>query len=177
MSQDVKDNKISALILMKKCEAAVPCWQACWSPCCGRCHESLAGWWRSQTACPSYWPLCICSVDGNTQEKIIFRVICVYLNCTKFPGVKIKWLTFLDDTYLWGQSAHSLGVQDLRSVLDRHVVALCLFILLFVFHLEGSINPLIWSITLFIKTCRMSKGRDGETHNAGHFVIFQSQEG
>lgn len=79
----------------------------------------------------------------NVHSKIIFRVICVYLNCTKFPGVKIKWLTFLDDIYLWGQSAHSLGVQDLGSVLNRQVVALCLFVLLFVFHLEGGINPLI----------------------------------
>lgn len=80
----------------------------------------------------------------NVNSKIIFMVIWrVYLNCTKFPRVKIKWLTFLDDIYLWGQSAHSLGVQDLRSVLNRQVVTLCLFILLFVFHLEAGINPSI----------------------------------
>lgn len=43
-----------------------------------------------------------------------------------------------DDTCLGHQRAHRFGMEDLRSVLDGHVVALCLFILLFVFHLEGA---------------------------------------
>lgn len=47
----------------------------------------------------------------------------------------------LNATNLWRQSAHSLGMEDLGSVLDGHVVALCLFILLFVLQLQdGMLN-------------------------------------
>lgn len=55
----------------------------------------------------------------------------LFLNCTKT----------LNATNLWRQSAHSLGMEDLGSVLDGHVVALCLFILLFVLQLQdGMLN-------------------------------------
>ena len=45
--------------------------------------------------------------------------------------------------YLWCQNAHSLGMEDLRSVQDGHVMALCLFILLFVFHLGAEKNQIL----------------------------------
>lgn len=53
----------AAMFLLDSIETAVLRWRASWSPCCGRCHESQTGSWRSRSASPSCWPPCICSGD------------------------------------------------------------------------------------------------------------------
>lgn len=155
-------------------QAALPRWRACWSPCCGPCPGSLAEWWRSRTACPSYWPLCTCSEEGRiTIYKLVLRVIGV---SSKYGRKKTILQSQSVAIYLGGQSAHGLGVQDLRSVLDRHVLALCFLVFLLIFHLQGGIiQPLAHkrSPLLIFK----SQLKDRETHRAGHFIVFQSQDG
>lgn len=123
------------LFLLDSPEAAVPCWQASRSPCCGQCHESPTRSWRSHSAFPSCWPPCICSGDENHNPHMHYESG-IYGLCSLKNVLlcKQKW-----STYLWCEIAHRLGVEDLRSVLDSHVLAFCLFILVFVFHLKGGI--------------------------------------
>lgn len=68
-TETVQDKEMVELILLNKCEAIVPRWRACWYSCCGQCHESQTGSWMSRTACPSYWPPYICSVDENQKFR------------------------------------------------------------------------------------------------------------
>ncbi len=131
-----------------------------WQPlCCGRCHGFQQEWWSRLTGDPFCWPPCIWSA-----EKVV--------NCNEFKNIfygslmNLHTLQHYIVPYLRRKFTHWFSMKDLRSVMDRNVLAFGLLILLLVFHLKNrdifiSLNCHI----LYVDPQKWNYGNYGKWHS------------